>query len=101
MLWCVWRDVCVLLRCAPKKFDAPQRVRFSPVGFKLTYPLLTFLTQVADVGCGFGGLLFGLAEHPATQHLVCLGLEIRTKVTEYVRLKIEAERKEKPGMVRV
>lgn len=48
------------------------------------------LVEVADVGCGFGGLLVGLA--PVLPDMLCLGMEIRTKVTEYVRLRILALR---------
>jgi tRNA (guanine-N7-)-methyltransferase len=47
--------------------------------------------RVMDVGCGFGGLTMALAER-APDTLV-LGLEIRPKVTEYVRLRIQAHRR--------
>ena len=42
------------------------------------------------MGCGFGGLLVGLA--PVLPDTLCLGMEIRAKVTEYVRLRILALR---------
>ncbi|KAF2153076.1 putative methyltransferase [Myriangium duriaei CBS 260.36] len=46
--------------------------------------------EIADIGCGFGGLLFALAPHmPET---LLLGMEIRTSVTEYVAEKIRAMR---------
>ncbi|KAF2647543.1 hypothetical protein K491DRAFT_763630 [Lophiostoma macrostomum CBS 122681] len=46
--------------------------------------------EIADIGCGFGGLLFGLApEFPDT---LLLGMEIRTSVTEYVQEKVRALR---------
>lgn len=50
---------------------------------------------VLDIGCGFGGLTIALATL-LPKHLI-LGLEIRAKVTEYVRLRILAHRKENPG----
>ena len=45
---------------------------------------------VLDIGCGFGGLLMSLAT--LLPHERILGLEIRAKVTEYVRLRIVAAR---------
>ena len=51
---------------------------------------------VLDVGCGFGGLTVALATLLPDQHI--LGMEIRAKVTEYVRLRIVALRKEHPGL---
>lgn len=50
---------------------------------------------VLDCGCGFGGLTVALATLLPDQ--IILGLEIRAKVTEYVRLRIAALRKENPG----
>jgi len=44
-----------------------------------------------DVGCGFGGLTMALAEK--TPEEMVLGIEIRPKVTEYVRLRIQAHRR--------
>lgn len=46
--------------------------------------------EVADIGCGFGGLLFALA--PKLPDTLILGLEIRTSVTEYVQEKAKAMR---------
>jgi len=43
-----------------------------------------------DVGCGFGGLTVALAKHFPEQRV--LATEIRAKVCEYVRLRIEALR---------
>lgn len=48
-----------------------------------------------DVGCGFGGLTVALAK--AFPDQLTLGMEIRAKVTEFVRLRIEALRKQEPG----
>ncbi|EON67422.1 tRNA (guanine-N(7)-)-methyltransferase [Coniosporium apollinis CBS 100218] len=46
--------------------------------------------EIADIGCGFGGLLFALA--PRFPDTLVLGLEIRTSVTEFVQEKIRALR---------
>ncbi|KAG7668324.1 hypothetical protein KSW81_002216 [Nannochloris sp. 'desiccata'] len=51
-----------------------------------------------DVGCGFGGLTVGLAQaYP--DKLVC-GMEIRQKVSEYVKERVLALRKKEPGKFR-
>jgi len=55
----------------------------------------TMCPTVLDVGCGFGGLTVALAT--ILPNDVILGLEIRAKVTEYVRLRIMALRKEHVG----
>ena len=47
-----------------------------------------------DIGCGFGGLTVSLAK--LFPDKLVLGMEIRAKVCEYVRLRIEALRKENP-----
>lgn len=46
--------------------------------------------EVADIGCGFGGLLFALA--PKLPDTLLLGMEIRISVTEYVQDKVHALR---------
>ncbi|KAF2084441.1 methyltransferase related protein [Saccharata proteae CBS 121410] len=46
--------------------------------------------EIADIGCGFGGLLFALG--PTFPESLVLGLEIRTSVTEFVQEKIKAMR---------
>ncbi|KAH8598769.1 hypothetical protein B0O99DRAFT_683522 [Bisporella sp. PMI_857] len=46
--------------------------------------------EVADIGCGFGGLLVALA--PKLPHTLLLGMEIRTQVTEYVQERVKALR---------
>mmetsp|Transcript_14404 Transcript_14404/g.27064 ORF Transcript_14404/g.27064 Transcript_14404/m.27064 type:complete len:279 (+) Transcript_14404:277-1113(+) len=58
-------------------------------------PLKKIVPTVLDVGCGFGGLTIALSTLLPQQ--VILGLEIRAKVAEYVRLRIVAHRKEYPG----
>lgn len=46
--------------------------------------------EMADIGCGYGGLSIALAEaFPST---LVLGMEIRLKVTQYVHERIEALR---------
>ncbi|KAF9681397.1 hypothetical protein SADUNF_Sadunf06G0221700 [Salix dunnii] len=51
--------------------------------------------QFADVGCGFGGLLISLSTlFPQT---LMIGMELRDKVTEYVRERILALRTTNPG----
>lgn len=48
--------------------------------------------EFADIGCGYGGLLVSLAQiYPETR---MLGMEIRHKVTEYVRERILALREQ-------
>jgi tRNA (guanine-N7-)-methyltransferase len=51
--------------------------------------------DVLDVGCGFGGLSVALSTL-LPNHTI-LGLEIRPKIAEYVRLRIAALRVEHPG----
>ena len=46
--------------------------------------------EIADIGCGYGGLLFALS--PTMPETLILGLEIRTSVTEFVQEKIKALR---------
>jgi len=48
--------------------------------------------EVADIGCGFGGLLVSLA--PKMPDTLMLGLEIRLQVTEYVAERIAALRQQ-------
>ncbi|GAX25064.1 tRNA (guanine-N7-)-methyltransferase [Fistulifera solaris] len=50
---------------------------------------------VLDIGCGFGGLTMALGKILPPEARI-LGMEIRAKVTEYVRLRIVAARKEGP-----
>ncbi len=48
-----------------------------------------------DVGCGFGGFLVTMSQ--LCPDSCILGMEIRTKVAEYVRLRIESLRQKKEG----
>ncbi|WEW55730.1 tRNA (guanine-N(7)-)-methyltransferase (tRNA(m7G46)-methyltransferase) [Emydomyces testavorans] len=50
--------------------------------------------EVADIGCGFGGLLVALA--PVMPDTLMIGMEIRTQVLEYVTARIQALRSRKP-----
>lgn len=51
---------------------------------------MTKQVEIADIGCGFGGLLFALS--PRLPDELILGLEIRTSVTDFVSDKIKALR---------
>ncbi|XP_074559466.1 tRNA (guanine-N(7)-)-methyltransferase-like [Curcuma longa] len=51
--------------------------------------------KFADIGCGFGGLLVGLS--PLFPDTLMLGMELRDKVTEYVKEWILALRASNPG----
>ncbi|BDA48036.1 tRNA (guanine-N(7)-)-methyltransferase [Coccomyxa sp. Obi] len=51
--------------------------------------------KFADVGCGFGGLLVKLA--PLYPDTLMLGMELRDKVSEYVKERVLALRRENPG----
>lgn len=51
--------------------------------------------EIIDVGCGYGGLLFGLA--PLFQDKLILGMEIRDKLVNFVSEKIRGYRIQNPG----
>lgn len=53
---------------------------------------LTQNVEVADIGCGFGGLLVALA--PTMPDTLILGLEIRVSVTQFVEDRIKALREQ-------
>jgi tRNA (guanine-N7-)-methyltransferase len=53
-------------------------------------PEMTKQVEIADIGCGYGGLLFALS--PKLPDKLILGLEIRTSVTDFVSEKIKALR---------
>lgn len=55
-----------------------------------SFPKMSQQVEVADIGCGFGGLLFALA--PKLPNTLLLGMEIRVSVTEYVQEKARALR---------
>lgn len=82
----------------------PVPISPSHVDFSLHYPQFFPLSgqadsskkiQFADIGCGFGGLLISLATlFPET---LMIGMELRDKVTEYVKERISSLRVANPG----
>ena len=65
------------------------------ITFIIKIPENERIVRYLDVGMGFGGLTVALAELYPNE--LVLGMEIRAKVCEYVRLRIEALRNEHPG----
>ena len=51
--------------------------------------------EFADVGCGYGGLLVQLS--PMFPDKLMIGMEIRVKVSDYVKDRIKALRLQNPG----
>lgn len=82
----------------------PIPVSPSKVDYTLHYPQLlpssgdicsSRKIEFADIGCGFGGLLISLSTlFPET---LMIGMELRDKVTEYVKERILALRTTNPG----
>lgn len=66
----------------------------SAMDWSKLYPKLykNHQVEIADIGCGFGGLLTQLA--PEFPDKLILGMEIRTQVTEYVEDRIIALRQQ-------
>ncbi|KAK8196703.1 tRNA (guanine-N(7)-)-methyltransferase (tRNA(m7G46)-methyltransferase) [Zalaria obscura] len=58
-------------------------------------PRMKKQVEIADIGCGFGGLLFALA--PKMPDTLILGMEIRTSVTQFVVDKAHALRAQHPS----
>lgn len=85
--------------CNPLSHNNSFAYPLSPDHFdwKAHYPELQEHQSVSilDMGMGFGGLTVALASLFPEE--VVLGMEIRAKVCEYVRLRIEGLRKESPG----
>ncbi|GAQ88882.1 tRNA methyltransferase [Klebsormidium nitens] len=71
--------------------SSPAPTAASSSGVPVEPPAVRF----ADVGCGFGGLLVKLA--PLYPDTLMLGMELRDKVSEYVRERIGALRVAHPG----
>ncbi|XP_059099472.1 tRNA (guanine-N(7)-)-methyltransferase-like [Tigriopus californicus] len=61
-------------------------------------PLASPQVRLADIGCGYGGLLVQLS--PMFPDQLILGMEIRVKVSDYVRDRIQALRQQHPGSYR-
>lgn len=77
----------------PKSPDKMDWTRFYPQ--YVENGQMTQDVKIADVGCGYGGLLTGLAkEFPST---LILGMEIRVQVTQYVEDRIIALREKFKG----
>ncbi|KZF26384.1 putative t-RNA methyltransferase [Xylona heveae TC161] len=63
-------------------------------GVTSTTNSMTKRVEVADIGCGFGGLLVALA--PRMPDTLLVGMEIRTQVTQFVQDRIKALRNQNP-----
>ncbi|KAE9603763.1 putative tRNA (guanine(46)-N(7))-methyltransferase [Lupinus albus] len=73
---------------------SPSHVDYS-IHFPQIFPDSSKKIQFADVGCGFGGLLISLATlFPET---LMVGMELRDKVSEYVKERILSLRVANPG----
>lgn len=62
----------------------------SDFDWKKYYPEASGRVEFADIGCGFGGLLFSLS--PIFPESLIVGMEIRVSVEEFVMEKIKAKR---------
>ena len=74
-------------------FDYP--VEPSVMDWTKLYPNSAGPVKFADVGCGYGGLLVSLSSMFPDKNI--LGMEIRVKVSDYVRDRIVALRTQNPG----
>eukprot|EP00501_MAST-03F_sp_TOSAG23-6_P002674 GSMAST32.ASY1.ANO1.2821.1 assembled CDS len=76
--------------CNPLSYNDSFEYPQTPEEIKLsTFDMATEIT-IADIGCGFGGLTIALG--PLFPKELIVGMEIRLKVCEYVRLRIESLR---------
>ncbi|ODV64735.1 hypothetical protein HYPBUDRAFT_237823 [Hyphopichia burtonii NRRL Y-1933] len=74
----------------PRSPDSMDWSKFYPKHFDSEQGQMNKKVEIADIGCGYGGLLINLAkEFP---QLLCLGMEIRVQVTQYVEDRIIALR---------
>ncbi|KAI5181530.1 tRNA (guanine-N7-)-methyltransferase [Nematocida sp. AWRm80] len=76
----------------PQKRYFRQRAHCNPFSdHDLEYPLspeaYPYKATMVDIGCGYGGLLFKLSEMYPEENI--LGMEIRKKLVEYIKLKIK------------
>ncbi len=74
----------------PEKGTEPGTEPGTETATGLTTKRLTNDVEVADIGCGFGGLLAALA--PTMPDTLLLGMEIRNQVAEFVQDRIRALR---------
>ena len=56
---------------------------------------LTKGVEIADIGCGFGGLLVAIS--PLMPSTLMIGMELRTQVTDYVIDRVQALRSQNPA----
>lgn len=75
--------------------DSMNWSKFYPAYFNDETGEMTKKVEIADIGCGFGGLLVDLG--PEFQDKLILGMEIRVQVTQYVEDRIIALRKQNPN----
>ncbi|KAI9890193.1 MAG: hypothetical protein M1814_004355 [Vezdaea aestivalis] len=86
----------VALQSCPKSPTFSQvSGAIEPVAGALQVPkVLNRSVEVADIGCGYGGLLMALS--PVIPETLILGMEIRLQVTQFVQDKIQALRLQNP-----
>lgn len=73
----------------------PSEMDWQSVFPKLSARGVSCEPTVADVGCGFGGLLVALAN--ALEEEVVLGMELRARVSQYAADRVKAMQEAKPG----
>ncbi|CAH2350659.1 tRNA (guanine-N(7)-)-methyltransferase [[Candida] railenensis] len=74
----------------PRSPDAMDWTKLYPAYYNEESKDVQSRVEIADIGCGYGGLLINLAaEFP---QILCLGMEIRVQVTQYVEDRIIALR---------
>ncbi|KAL8863036.1 MAG: hypothetical protein Q9178_000409 [Gyalolechia marmorata] len=81
MDWTSYYPAYITPNTGPEEPNDHQETRIKQLSKDIT---------VADIGCGFGGLLVALA--PKLSDELLIGMEIRTQVTEFVQDKIKALR---------
>lgn len=74
----------------PKSPDTMDWGKYYPAYYNEDDQKMTKDVEIADIGCGYGGLLIGLAKQYPDKLL--LGMEIRVQVTQYVEDRIIALR---------
>ena len=88
-----YRTILLTSKCSLLYGTDNSPVNPSAMDWSPHFPQLVSKGQkvtIADVGCGFGGLLFALS--PLFPDTLILGMEIRIQVTEFVHQKISALR---------